>query len=278
MSNECTCSDAACSAKLCAATACACGFTEAGTTCDGDLAAGVTDKSCAAGCDGTGACEQPLLWFTFDEPANAGTLANRGTWPGTVTRFGGAQGMPGMVGNAIAFIQPTDGVVIADPADGSLDSFASWTIETWVNFATLQNNANLTFAKKNLGYLCRGVMSGNQFFHQGIVFTPMQQGANFVMTPPATNTWNHAACTFGAGTLRLYWNGGLVASATVAGAMSDTTSDLGIGQSSTDTEHLTGMMDDFRMWSTTRTDRQICLAACGTFSAGTCTFDNVCGN
>jgi len=278
MSSECTCNSAACTNKVCAATACACGYTTSGATCDGDVVAGVTDKSCSAGCDGTGACVQPLLWFKFDEAVGA-AVVNSGTWPGTVTRSGGTLGMTGKIGNAIGLAQSTDGVVIADPQDGSLDSFASWTVEAWVNFSTLPVGSNITIAKKDVGYLCRGVSSNNnQYFHQGIVFTPAQQPANFMMTTPATDTWYHAACTLGGGTLKLYWDGALVASATVTGTMSDSVAALGIGQSGADGENLTGMMDDFRMWSTTRTDRQICLDACGSFVAGACTFDDVCGN
>jgi hypothetical protein len=276
MSSECTCNNAACNAKVCATTACACGFSTTGATCDGEVAAGVTDKSCPAGCDGAGACEQPLLWFKFEDTPGAAP-ANSGTWPGTITRSGGSSAA-GKIGNALELVDLTDGIVIDDPADNSLDNFTSWTIEAWVNFAMIVDSTNITFAKKDVAYLCRGVASNNQFFHQAIVFTPLQQPANFAMPVPPANTWNHAACTSDANQLKLYWNGALVATAPVNGATSNSASGLGIGQSSVDDENLLGRMDEFRLWTTTRSDRQICLAACGSFNAGVCTFDNDCSN
>ena len=41
---------------------------------------------------------------------------------------------------------------------------------------------------------------------------------------------------------------------------------------------LVGLIEDLKMWTTARTDRQICLDACGTYAGTTCTFDGVCGN
>jgi hypothetical protein len=203
---------------------------------------------------------------------------NSGTWPGSYIKATGTQGVAGVNGKAIQFTAATDGIAIADPSDNSLDAFSAWTAEAWVNFSAIGANTNITIVKKDGGYICRGVAT-TSYFHQGIIFTPSgQQPASYSMAIPPLNTWFHAACVFSNGTLKLYWNGALVGTAGVNGAESNTASNLGIGQSSADTENLLGMMDDFKMWSTARTDRQICLDACGSFSGTTCTFDGVCGN
>lgn len=286
-SGECACSNASCTAKVCSPIACACGFDTTGDgTCDGYVAAGTNDgaDSCgASACDGTGACGLPLLWFKFDEPANTGTVTNSGTWPGTVMSVAGTQGMAGQVGSAIKLAAVTDGVVIADPTDDSLDGFASWTIEGWIHMTTLPVDGYATLLKKEFAYVCRIVEGGgctNCYTGQGIAYVSGEQSTNWTMTPePKTNTWYHMACTYAAGTLKVYWNGvPRRISVGVATTLDNSASNLGIGNDPGSGENAQGLLDDFKMWSTARTDRQICIDACGSYTGSTCTFDGICGN
>jgi hypothetical protein len=277
-SGTCSCHDATCATKVCSATACACQSTSAGTTCDGELAAGAHDASCASGCDGTGACATPLLWFKLDEAAGAGTVANSGTWPGTAT-VAGTQGATGITGKALQLAQAADGITIADPADGSLDNFAAWTVEGWINMSTLPLNGYATLEKKDPAYICRIAQATGMYYDQSIVSAPGQPPTNYIIpTGMTVGTWYHIACSYSTGALIVYFNGSKVATtAGGTGAIADTASPLLFGHG-TNTENLVGLLDDVKMWTTARTDRQVCLDACGSYTGTTCTFDGVCGN
>jgi len=201
-SGNCECKDAACASKVCSATTCACQYTSSGTSCDGDVAAGTKDgtSSCGTGtCDGTGVCGTPLLWFKFDEPAGASTVANSGSWPGQVSAFAGTLGVPGQVGTALQLSAMTDGVGIDDPGDGSLDGFTAWTAEAWLKFSTLPVDGYATIVKKNNAYICRVVEAAgcpSCYYDQSIVFSPGQLTTSpQLSTAPTTPGITSRACT-----------------------------------------------------------------------------------
>jgi hypothetical protein len=270
--------------------ACACQVNRTGgAACDGYVSAGYddADNTCgASACDGTGQCGDPLLWLKFDETSTATTIANSGTWPGTVTRVAGTKGVLGVLGKAIQLSAATDGVVIDDPADGSLDSFAAWTVEGWIKLNALPLDGYATLVKKDGGYICRlaegAAPCTGCYSVQSIVFTPSQQAVSWSMTAaPVVGTWYHLACTYGAGTLTAYWDGSRVA--TMDGGttpLADSQKAFGVGSNplSSGGENLQGSIDDLKMWNTARTDRQICLDACGSYDGTTCTFDGICTN
>lgn len=288
---DCECSDATCSAKVCSDTACACQYTTDGTGgCDGDLDAGVNDatNSCGAGsaCDGTGACGLPLLWFTFDDAPTATVPANRGTWPGTIPAASGTFGVDGVRGTAFQLADPGDGLAIPTPPDNSLDGFTAWTAEGWFNFAALPVDGYATLVKKDNAYICRiaeGAGCPGCYAGSEIVWAPTQRIATWTVPASASlslGTWYHIACVFDGASVRLYWNGTQVATGPGGpGAMANSASDLGIGNTPAGTsEALDGVLDDFKMWTTARDARQICIDACGTPVGASCSFDGVCGN
>src|SRR5207248_4531355 len=123
-------------------------------SCNGSLAIGAAESSCAAGaCDGSGGCLLPLLWYKFDEPSGATSAANSGSWPGTYSSFAGAPGSTGMRGNAILF-GSTDTISFTDPANGSLDNFARYTAEGWINMTKLPTNGQNPLVMKYSSYTC----------------------------------------------------------------------------------------------------------------------------
>src|SRR5207247_4399229 len=104
------------------------------------------------------------------------------------------------------------------------------------------------------GYICRVVLSGS-FYVQGIVWNPAQQGLSYALPSlPSVNNWYHVACTYGSGSLILYWNGSQVASlATGAGALADSADALAIGKAWGGGEDLHGRIAEHKMCASSHT-------------------------
>jgi hypothetical protein len=74
------------------------------------------------------------------------------------------------------------------------------------------------------------------------------------LTPDA---WNHVAGTYNGIRMRLYINGELDSSETLAGAISTSEDPLFIGGDPTETQHLAGRLHEVQLWSVARTEEQI---------------------
>jgi hypothetical protein len=248
------------------------GFGDA-TVSGGDGGAGDGN---APGDSGGGAL--PLVWFKFDEPTGAGTYLNSGTLTVQVAAKV-TQGVQGQLGRAVSLAMPTDGVTVDDQPP--LDGFVHLTVEGWMYFDGFNAVNYSNFAKKEQAYILRTCdlpTCGPGRTISWIVFdsAAAQHGCNGSITP-VTGTWYHVAGTYDGTTdprvLKVYWDGSNLSTATYfggTGAAFDSVNALTLGHADTNSENLTGRLDDVKVWSTTRTDAQICADAGKTWTGTAC--------
>ena len=235
----------------------------------------VSPNTCGGG--GTpNVCGGPLLWFTFDEPSGTGTVSNSGTLGNvnqTVTFA--QQGVPGKVNLAIQFNGSTNGVSLADQA--ALNGFTNLTLEAWVYYNSFNSSTYSTIAKKDSAYILRTYT--NPSTAQNILEWYLWNGGGFKslgnpsIPTPSLNTWYHVAATYDGNTGQMvgYWNGDQIGSASVGGgAISISTIPLWLGNGQYGGENLIGNLDEFKLFSTTRTPTEICADALRTWNGSSC--------
>ncbi len=228
--------------------------------------------------DASGSGALPLVWFKFEEPNGSGMYFNSGSLPvEEVGKF--TQGVPGIVGRAVSLAGPTEGMTINDQP--ALDGFTRLTIEGWMFFDAFNTVNYSTLAKKEQAYIlrtCDVASCGPQKTITLVVFdsTGTAHGCNASINP-SVNTWYHVAGTYD-GTvspriLKVYFQGQELGSAAYTGgtgAAFDSVNTLTLGRADTMTEDLRGRLDEVKIWSTTRTDAEICADAGKTWTGTTC--------
>ncbi len=210
----------------------------------------------------TPACAQPGRPFAcpadpnlracvrFDEDV-AGTYADESGFANTVTHTNGTL-VPG-VSNAAAHSAPTAHYEMADSA--SLDLTSAMTIEVWARLDSLPTSGRA------------GIIDNDGQY--GLIIYPTEglRCTNAIGQAPAvvvpTGVWFHAACVWN-GTMMTVYIDGMPASATsLSGTMpTANTNPVGLLDTSpTFDEPLDGAVDNLRIWSSARTQAQICADA-----------------
>ncbi len=166
-------------------------------------------------------------WSQDCVPAPAGLVA---WWAGEVdakdtvngnngSLQGGASFSAGKVGYAFDF-DGTNGTVVV-PDSSSLDLTNQLTIEAWIN-TSLTNFTQFTQAVVSKVSIMRGdhgyqlVLVGNEL--AGQFNGPGQPWPSYFLKCPVPiipGTWNHVAWTYDQSAMRLYFNGGLLATRTI---------------------------------------------------------------
>jgi glucose/arabinose dehydrogenase len=175
---------------------------------------------------------------------NIGTLAGGAAWS-TAGRFG----------KAVSFDGVNDLVSVADAA--TLDLTTGMTMEAWVNPGALSGWRSVAIKAIPAGLAYALYAHDSAPRPAGTINTggPDQSAIGTAALP--LNTWTHLAMTFGAGTLRLYVNGVLVGTQTVAGTLRTSADPLTIGGNAVWSEWFTGLIDEVRIYNRALTQGEI---------------------
>lgn len=183
-----------------------------------------------------------------------GTLMNGAT--GTTDRFGQANG-------AIIFDGINDYIRI--PGGGGLDGLQTGTITMWVRWdGAAQDQGNATYSLNYGAILARqkdGHWSSNLIFLTGpdpatakIQFRPYSLSASAATSAasPGDGIWCHLAITFSSGSQKIYLNGVLSATGSLAGMIQpDSNVPLTVGGWTGDGgSYFRGAIDDLRIYNT----------------------------
>lgn len=192
-------------------------------------------------------------------PTNAASLANPAANEVTFSNVGTLQELvltrdPDRKhrGNAAVFNGVNTAVTIPDIDNG----LSSYTMEGWVYWSpNTPNDIEFLFGKTTSQMEVHFGGIGDN----GIRFIP--QSGIFVDAPNAMpiNKWTHIAITFNAASAiaKLYVNGVEKGSATIYGVNANTADNFMIGVRGDGSFHLTGKVDEVRIWNYARTEQQI---------------------
>lgn len=167
----------------------------------------------------------------------------------TVTPFGNAKIVTtqSMFGGASAYFDGTGGYLTVPDSEGWNFGSADFTIEMFVNMASVTTTyglvAHWSGTTNHSWGLCH-YLNKIQFFYSAT-------GANllFFEAPSGclANTWHHIAACRSSGVVKLFVDGGQVASAAVASALFNSTAVLEIGGSAGGVSTINGHIDDLRI-------------------------------
>lgn len=205
-----------------------------------------------------------------DDPPSTGDYADAvladspvGYWRlgGTGTTVAAEAGPPGSV---VGTVTPADGVLVDDgarafdgvtgyvsvPSEPSLNPTGDLTVEGWARPARVDSGVVLQKGG-SWGYPVwqyrLGMTSGGQW--RGTVFVG---STAYAVTAPGSariDTWTHLALTRRDGTLAIYVDGSLAATAPGPGTLNTTTSMLAIGRSgASSTSYFDGMLDEVAVY------------------------------
>jgi glucose/arabinose dehydrogenase len=199
-----------------------------------------------------------------DEPGLPGLVAAYGFNEGTGTvvsdvspnRNGGvlsgAVWVDGRMGRGLSFDGVNDLVTIA--ASSSLDLTGGMTLEAWVYPRTVSGWRTVVLKPRpgNVAYGLSGSTSN------GRPSAEVAVGPNREVRGPSSlplNTWSHLAATYDGAHIRLYVNGGQVASVAATGTIFQSTSPLHIGGNLSD--YFNGVIDEIRIYNRPLTPAEI---------------------
>jgi fibronectin type 3 domain-containing protein len=164
---------------------------------------------------------------------NAGTLAGP-TWSAS-GRFGGA----------LSFDGTNDRVNVNDSA--SLDLSSAMTLEAWIRpEAGGWRTALIKERPGGLAYALWASTDSNRSSSEVQLSSTIE--ARSTSTVPM-NVWTHLATTYDGATLRLYVNGGLMASRAASGAINISSGALRIGGNAVWGEYFRGLLDEVRIYN-----------------------------
>jgi hypothetical protein len=213
-----------------------------------------------------------VSWWPGDGNALDIVGGNNGTAQGGVTF------MTGKVGPAFSFDGVTASVVVPDSS--SLDVTTQFTLDAWINPASLQSDvAQWGIISKvggpggNNGYQF-GITGNNgqiycQFNAPGESW-PANQLLVTLPTPIPTNAWTHVAGTYDNASLKIYFNGVVVGSLSVgAKSVVNSSSNLRISGDDNSNVHFHGLIDEPQVFNRALSDAEV-LAIFNAGSAGQC--------
>ncbi|HEX3151280.1 MAG TPA: LamG-like jellyroll fold domain-containing protein [Gemmataceae bacterium] len=185
---------------------------------------------------------------------------------GTTTIDGELTDVSPPTGSALAFDGSNDTVQAPDAP--SLDVTNNFTLEAWIKPSGIAGADRPVISKigggagGNNGYQF-GVTSDSRLF---VLFNALGEpwGSNILKSYPLElqGKWSHIAATFDGNTERLYLNGQLVATLFVGPkAVVDSASPLRIAGDSNNTVFFKGLVDEARVWKTTRTAAELQASA-----------------
>jgi glucose/arabinose dehydrogenase len=181
--------------------------------------------------------------------AGSGTALADATGKGhTGTLSGAAWSAAGKNGGALSFDGLNDWVTVADADD--LDLTNGMTLSAWIRPSGAGSDWQTIVLKESPGFMVYALYSDTDTNrpsgHVVIGGSDLDTRGTAQLAPAV---WTHLAATFDGGTLRLYVNGGLVATRAVTGSMTASTAPLRIGGNATWGEWFGGLVDDLRIYN-----------------------------
>jgi Concanavalin A-like lectin/glucanases superfamily len=190
----------------------------------------------------------PVAAWSFEE--GTGTTVEDVTGDGHTATIEGAEWARGRYGGAVKFNGTSSCVSIADASD--LRFGEEFTLESWVRPEGELKHDPVIF-KEGSGHLNYALEVGRAATGkaEGAIGTSASPNHKEVTSVEAleANVWSHLAETFDGATLRLYVNGELVDTETVAGAGSGREGALKIGCDSQYGEHFKGRIDEVKLYN-----------------------------
>jgi hypothetical protein len=153
----------------------------------------------------------------------------------------------GKNGGALSFDGVDDWVTVADATD--LDLTNGMTLSAWVRPSGAGSDWQTVVLKESPGFMVYALYADtdtNRPSGHVVVGGDLDVRGT---TQLAAGAWAHLAATFDGATLRLYVNGGLVATRAVTGSMTASTAPLRIGGNATWGEWFGGLVDDLRVYN-----------------------------
>jgi hypothetical protein len=186
--------------------------------------------------------------YSFNEGSGTGANDSSGKANHGTTSGGATWTAAGKNSGALTFNGTNALVTVPDSA--SLDLTTGLTIEAWVRLANTTAAWSTIALKERPSGMCYGLYGKT---NAGGPTLQVRTGSSEPRTPnvavPAANTWVHVAGTYDGSTLRLYVNGGQVATQAATGALTTSNSALRIGGNSVWGEYLSGSLDDLRIYN-----------------------------
>jgi hypothetical protein len=185
----------------------------------------------------------PVSWWKFDEGAGTSAADAHGSRTGTLTN--GATWTAGRFGHAVLLDGSNDYVAL--PTFDITGS--SFTIATWVHVSSFATGDQRLLSKTSgtTDYWTLGT-SGATLYFQVRTGTSTTTLTSTAAVPVAT--WVHAVATYDGAVMRLYLNGVPIASRTKTGTVATGASaPVNIGRSPAGTRHLSGAIDDLRIFA-----------------------------
>ncbi len=186
----------------------------------------------------------PIAAYAFDEGAG-GTLTDR-TGNGHNGSISGAAWAPGHSGRALTFDGVDDMVTVPDHA--RLDLTNAFTMEAWVRPDTLNGWWRMVLMKEASSSFAYALYASTNAANQPSGW--IRGGGVVGSSATPVGAWSHLATTYEGGTMRIYVNGQLAATATGIAAARDSAGALKIGGNSIwGGEAFDGLIDDVRIYA-----------------------------
>ncbi len=193
------------------------------------------------------AADHPAGYWRLDETSGAVAADRAGSSPGTY-RGGVSQGRPSLLtsdGDLAASFSGS-GQSVRVPSAAPISPASTVSVEAWVNPAALPGaGAFASIVTKPESYSL-------QFDGPRLEFTIMEGGARHRLLAPsgsvAVGRTAHVVGTYDGGAQRLYVNGALVASASLAGAITTNANGLNIASWDGSSEFLRGTVDEVAVY------------------------------
>ncbi len=230
--------------------------------------------------DNTGGCSLPssprsfsgqVLYISGDARNSYAELVDQ-SGSGFTIAASGITFVPGKVRQAIQMDGSQSYLQVAN--NGKLNPATDISIETWI-YIDSYNNCNNTNNGKCVIATKDGASTGYRFALSNEGLITFTLAATTQYNPPYSLTtdnadklglqkWHHIAAVYDSSKMKIFIDGELKKSMTAVGSILSNTNALIIGKGIGNTSFFEGKIDDFRLFNTTRSQKNICLDAGGT--------------
>jgi glucose/arabinose dehydrogenase/PKD repeat protein len=214
-----------------------------------------------AGASGPGAAAPAGLVAAYGFNETSGSAVSDASGNGNIGTISNAtRTTAGKFGSALSFNATPKNNVVAVPHSASLALTSGMTLEAWVRPATLGTTSKswrTVLFKERTGGMTYALYANNGGARPvGQVFNNAQRTSVGPAQLPL-NTWTHLATTYDGAALKLFVNGGQVASLATTGSITASTGALKIGGNAIWGEWFDGLIDEVRIYNRALAESEI---------------------